>query len=318
MTESVQFAGSFATVWLALWFLLALLLTFFYPLLKDRLLAWHPSLSCNMLLLLMACPLLLGFSVTLFLFVPMLESALVSSHCHDVCTSHVPLIASPEIAVFGLTIVAVILATFLFQIIKNLRAGLHLQKQLLRLANQDGEYLTLEDKHPFVFTLGWWRNQIYVTQGLKEQCNDEEIAIVLAHEKAHSRRYDNIRILLATVFTSVLPGKLTSTLREDFHLLIESACDFEASEQFGELRVAETLLKIQKLSPMRFNLGSTVIVSAFTGSEVELRIKALVQGRSLSAMQRVGFQLTVILLVAASLGSVQPLHHSLEYLFHLH
>lgn len=318
MTEFIEFAGSFATVWAGLWFLLALLLTLLYPLLNDRLLTWHPALAGNLLLLMLACPLLLSLSCTLFLFLPMLESALVSTHCHDDCATHVPLIAIPEVAVLGLGIVTAILVVFLLQIVNNLRATLRLQKQLLSLAKPDGEYLALADRQPFVFTLGWWKNQIYVTEGLKRQCSKEELDVVLAHEKAHTRRYDNIRLLLATVFTSVLPGKFSKSILDDFHLMIESACDFEASRRFGELKVAETLLKIQKLSPTQCAIGSTVISTAFTGSEVEQRISALIQGRHLSTMQRVSFQLALLVLLVASLGLVQPLHHGVEFLFALH
>ena len=318
MTEFIEFAGSFATVWVGLWFLLACLLALVYPWMKDRLLAWHPALASNMLLLLLACPLLLSFSCTLFLFLPMLETALVSSHCHDNCATHVPLVAIPEVALLGLGVVTAILAVFLVQIAKNLRATLRLQKQLLSLAKPDGEYLALADKQAFVFTLGWWKNQIYVTEGLKQHCSEEELAVVLAHEKAHTRRYDNIRLLLATVFTSVLPARISRPFLDDFHLMIESACDFEASERFGELKVAETLLKIQKLSPAQCAIGSTVISTAFTGSEVKQRITALIQGRALSRLQRASFQLSLLLLMAVSLGLVQPLHHGVEYLFALH
>ena len=318
MTELIEFSGSFATVWVGLWFLLALLLTLLYPMLRDRLLAWHPAMAGNMLLLLLACPLLLSFSCSLFLFLPMLESALVSSHCHDDCATHVPLIAIPEIAMLGLGIITAILIVFLLQIVTNLRATLRLQEQLQSLAKPDGEYLSLADKLPFVFTLGWWKSQIYVTDGLKQQCSKEELDVVLAHEKAHTHRYDNIRLLLVTVFTSVLPRKFSKAIEDDFHLMIESACDFEASTRFGELQVAETLLKIQKLSPTQCAIGSTVISTAFTGSEVEQRINALIQGRQLSTLQRVGFQLFLLALALASLGLVQPLHHGVEFLFAMH
>lgn len=318
MIESIEFAGSFATVWVGLWFLLAALLSLLYPVLRARLLSWHPSHAGNMLLLLLACPLLLSFSCTLFLFLPALESMLVSSHCHDDCMTHVPLISVPEIALIGLGVVMVILSVFLFSIVRSVRATWHLRKQLQSLGQQEGDYLLLEDSQPFVFTLGWWKNQIYITEGLKKNCSDEELAVILAHENAHSQRHDNIRILLATVFTSVLPGKLSASIVEDFHLLIESACDFQASDRFGELRVAETLLKIQRMSPAQCYFGSTVITTAFTGSEVERRIEALVQGRQLSTLQRVSFQLSLLMLAVSSLYLVQPLHHGVEYLFLLH
>lgn len=318
MAEFIEFAGSFAAVWVGLWFLLALFPTLLHAIVKDRLLAWHPALASNTLLLLLACPLLISFSCALFLFLPFLESALVSSHCHNDCATHVPVLPFPEIALLSLGIITAILAVLLVQVIRNLRATLRLQKQLRSLAREDGECFALAHKQPFVFTLGWWKPQIYMTEGLKQHCSQDDLAVVITHEKAHSRRYDNIRLLLATVFTSVLPKKFSKPILDDFHLMIESACDFEASALFGELKVAETLLKIQRLSPTQCTIGSSVISTAFTGSEVEQRIKALIQGRKLTPLQRTGFQLTLLVLIAVSLGLVQPLHHGVEYLFALH
>ena len=123
--------------------------------------------------------------------------------------------------------------------------------------------------------------------------------------------------ITAMLFTLVLPKRLAAQLLEDLHLLIESACDFAAAKRFGELNVAETLVKVQKLSPARWQLGSQVILSQFNGAEIERRVRALVQGRQESPMQYAGLQLSLLLLIVASLGLVEPLHHSVEILLGL-
>lgn len=318
MTEFLHVAGSFAIVWLGLWFALAAVLALVYPLLRASLMSWHPAVANNLLLLLLAFPFLLSLSCTLFLFLPAFETVLVARHCHDSCGTHLPLIDNPELAILGLSLVLTIACLLGYRLWINLRVSGQLKRQLAHLSENKGDYRVLDNDSPFVFTLGWWRNKVYVTSGLQRRCDDQDMQVILAHEQAHSRRRDNVRLLTAMLFTLVLPARLARLLNEDLHLLIESACDFAAAEDFGDLNVAETLLKIQRLSPAQWELGKTVIVSAFTGSEIEQRVKALVHGRQLSVMQQAGFQLSLFVLLLASLMLVEPLHHGVEVLFALH
>lgn len=317
MTDWLQLIGSFATVWLATWLVCALLLAAVYPLLRRPLLHWHPALAGNLLLLLLAFPFLLSLLSTLFLFAPAQRAALVSSHCHGNvahCAAHVPIIDLPGLVPLGLLLVLTTVALLMRRLKLNLSTARQLRRRLQQVAENRGEYHLLDTEQPFVFTLGWWRNQVYMTRGLLENCNDLDIAAILAHEQAHARRLDNVRLLTAALLTLVIPGRLGKTMRDDLHLLVESACDFEAAQQLGELEVAETLLKIQKLSPAYWQLERKVLLSAFTGSEVELRIKALVHGRPETGFQQACVGLAVLVLLTASVLLVDPLHHSIEVL----
>ncbi|GAB5500661.1 MAG: hypothetical protein PsegKO_29720 [Pseudohongiellaceae bacterium] len=321
MTDTLQLLGSFATIWLATWFICALALISVYPLLRSALLRWHPAIASNLLLLLLAFPFLLGLLSTLFLFAPAQRSALVSSHCHgDIahCAAHVPLIEQPGLVPIGLLLVLAIVTLLAARLRLNLKTAARLRAQLQQVAKDVGDYQLLENPQPFVFTLGWWRNQVFMTRGLLSHCDQQDVAVILAHEQAHARRYDNLRLLIASLLTLVIPGTLSKVMRDDLHLLIESACDFEAAEQLGDLEVAETLLKIQKLSPANWQLGHCVLLSAFTGSEVELRIKALLHGRPQTRLQLACVKLSLLVLLTASVLLVDPLHHSIEVLLAIH
>jgi beta-lactamase regulating signal transducer with metallopeptidase domain len=313
MTDSLEVLGSFATVWIVLWFACAGILSLAYPLLRQSLLRWHPAIAGNLLMLLLAFPFLLSLSSTLLLFTAAFDS-LVSVHCHENCAAHMPIIATPGLAPLGLLLVTAILLRLAHRLWVNLRLSRRLKCQLEKMADHKAHYELLDTDKPVVFTLGWWRNQIYVTRGLQQACSEQDLAVILAHENAHSRRCDNIRLLIAMLFTLVLPRKMARLLHDDLHLMVESACDFEAAKQFGDLDVAETLLKIQKLSPLQWQIGSQVILSAFTGAEIELRIKALIHGRQKSLWQQTGFQAAVLALIMASFLLVDPLHHGIEEL----
>lgn len=318
MTELLKVAGSFATVWLSAWFACALLLTLCYPLFRSHIMRWHPATAGNLLLLLLAFPLLLSLSSTTMIFLPVFESTLVIAHCHADCAVHLPLIEVSGLAEIGLALTLLISAFLLYRLILNLQVSKQLQKQLSRLTNDKGSYQLLDNAQPFVFTLGWWRNEIYLTRGLQEHCNEQDMAVILAHEQAHSRRRDNIRLLAAMLFNLILPGHLGRCLHDDLHLLAESACDFEAAEDLDALDVAETLLKIKRLVPENWQLGKTVVMSAFTGSEIELRIKALLHGRSESPFQQLSLKLSCLILILASISLVDPLHHGIEILLTRH
>lgn len=317
MTELLKVLGSFATVWLATWFACALLLAICYPVVRPLILRWHPAVASNLLLLLMAFPLLLSLSTAILMFLPLFDSALVSAHCHDNCAAHSPLIEIPGLAETGLALTLLIAGFLIYRLLLNLRVSKRLQSQLVHLTSDEGDYRLLDNQQPFVFTLGWWRNEVYMTRGMREKCSAQDMAVILAHEQAHSRRRDNIRLLAAMLFNLILPGRLGALLHDDLHLLVESACDFEAAKHYDALDVAETLLKIQKLSPEHWQIGSSAILSAFTGAEVELRIKALVHGRHESVFQQASLQLSFLVLILASINLVDPLHHGIEILLML-
>mgnify|MGYP000624782322 FL=1 len=317
MTELLKVSGSFATVWLLTWFSCALLLATCYPLLRPQLMRWHPAIASNLLLLLLAFPLLLSLSTAALIFLPLFEFALVSDHCHDNCAAHSPLIEIAGLAETGLLLTLMIACFLCYRLLLNLRVSRNLQRQLRHLTTDCGSYRLLDSEQAFVFTLGWWRNEVYLTSGLQSRCTEDDLAIILAHEYAHSRRRDNVRLLAAMLFNLVLPGSLGKQMQDDYHLLIESACDFAAAEGRDRLSVAETLLKIQKLSPDQWQFGKDVILSALTGSEVELRVRALIHGRNESLAQQASLQLSFLMLVFASISLVDPLHHGIEILLML-
>lgn len=321
MSELIKVIGSFSTIWLATWFSGTLLLASCYPLVRKSLLNWHPAIASNLMLLLLSFPFLLSLSTSLLLFMPAIEDLLVSAHCHENCQAHLPLVEIPWLTEIGIGLIALVLVTLTRRLQNNLRTTRELEAQLEPLAQartQDRfNYQLLDNTTPFVFTLGWWRNEVYLTSGLQAHCSPKDLHIICAHEAAHSARRDNIRLLVANLFLLPLPGKLAKLLLADLHLFIESACDFRAADEHDRLDVAETLVRIQKISPGQCPLAGTTIASAFTGAEVALRVQALVNGRQQSFYQRAGFQISVVLLVLFSIGLVDPLHHGIETLLSL-
>jgi len=318
MSEFLRIGGSFAITWLVLWLFCAFILLSVYPLLRSRLLIWHPSIASRILLLLLAFPFLLSLGTTVMLFLPATEGSLVSAHCHENCQIHVPLLQSTWLAGVGLLSLSIILTVAVRKLLFNVVTARKLMTDLLGLSSDAGSWHQIPDPQPVVFTLGWWRNRIFVTEGLLQQCDAKDMDIILHHELAHGNRFDNLRLLLARIFLLVLPSTLAAKLYADLHFLTESACDFIAAKKFGELDVAETLLRVQKLVPEEFSYGNNSFVSAFTGAEIERRIRNLVAGNDQFVNFQYGQTICFLVLTLLSFALVDPLHHSIEWLLALY
>lgn len=313
MNEFWQTVGSFSTIWLLTWLLCSLCLIVVYPLLREIILKWQPALACKALNLLFALPFLLSLGASCLLFLPE-HAGLVDLHCHDECVAHSPLISSPQLAIVGLLLMSLLLCTLLGKLINQLMQSRRLRNRLLAVSESCEGAWVLQTDTPVVFTVGLLNNSIFLTQGLKARCEARDLDIVLAHEQAHCRRRDNFRLLTVRLLLLVLPRRLSRQCYEDFHLTVESACDFAAAEEFGTTEVAEALLKIQRLSPGPGQWRSPLLASAFTGAEVESRIHALLSGRPATPGQRLMLRALPLMTAIVCLAVVGPLHHAIETL----
>lgn len=315
MTELLTFAGSFATVWLITWLACCLVLTLVHGLVRRQLRRLHPADATSVLLLLLAFPILLSLAVTTLLFTPAMEAGLVSAHCHENCLAHAPTVHSVRLAGLGLVFLTAVILLLGTKLIFHLNVARRLMRQLRVLAEPVDNYWVLEDDRPLVFTLGWWRNRIFLTSGLLRHCNETELAIILTHENAHARRLDNVRLLLARLFLLVLPPAMAKKLYADLHVLTEAACDLVAAGKSSKLDVASTLLKVQRLTPRQFGYGDALVTSAFTGAETEQRIRMLLDNRTAAEARRpTGTAWCALGLLVCSVLLVDPLHHGVELL----
>jgi hypothetical protein len=67
-----------------------------------------------------------------------------------------------------------------------------------------GGELVLADRHPWAFCAGLARPRVYVTSGALEALDADALAVVLAHERHHARRYDPLRLATARVLARAL------------------------------------------------------------------------------------------------------------------
>ncbi|TMR42250.1 hypothetical protein ETD96_01500 [Actinomadura geliboluensis] len=100
---------------------------------------------------------------------------------------------------------------------------------------------------PFALTYGLRRPRILVSTGLLNSLNEDELAAVLAHERAHLRNRDPLKTLCARVLLArhfYLPGM--DHLRHRFTMGRELAADRRALAQHGTTALAGSLLKVSE------------------------------------------------------------------------
>jgi Zn-dependent protease with chaperone function len=171
--------------------------------------------------------------------------------------------------------------------------------------------LPVEEQQAYV--LGILKPQVYISQGLLEHTSEDDLALMLAHERAHVARRDPLRRLIASVGLILhLPG--TAHLLD--RLLTrtqEMAADADAVRTVGDrVRMAEALVRFARLQgPVR-----TAAVE-FGSGDLEARVRELLnphQGRGVSTVALFGCSAALCLL---ALFSAHGLHYLAQALLRL-
>jgi Zn-dependent protease with chaperone function len=151
-------------------------------------------------------------------------------------------------------------------------------RRAVAAASCGGQVRVLESDRPLCFAQGTLRPAIYVTTGLLGALPECDLAAVLAHERAHLRRRDNLTGTVLTLFYAFffLPG--TGVLLRDWRQAAERACDTEAAREVGSAcDVAAALVRAAGLiggaGPLPAGVGF-----ADDAAEIEDRVRALLDG----------------------------------------
>jgi len=157
-------------------------------------------------------------------------------------------------------------------------------------------------------------DEVLLSSALVEALPPSLLSAVVAHERAHLRRWDPWRRVIAMLLSAGHLPALRRTLLADLELACEQASDEEAAVAVGDrVTVAQALLAVARMAG---SSAPPVGAVAFGASSVEARVDALlaepvVEGRVFTEVVWLATA-TLVALAAASPG-----HHMVEHLIEL-
>lgn len=231
-------------IWLTALFILSILSAALYKLFRDinnRYVAEYRALA------LLIYSLMTPLTATLLLvlsFHPGWAEHLVGNHCHATdCLAHRPRIRlSSWTGISMLLIASMALTCFAFLLRQQwVRSDQRLRiLQALSLEGKTGDYRVLNTPALLAWCTGFFRSRIYLSTGLLAALDGEQLTAVLAHERAHARRMDNLRRWIAYISTAAWPSPAKKVFWQDFFAATEEACDRQA---VAELRNRSPLIE---------------------------------------------------------------------------
>lgn len=292
-----------------------------YPRLRPRLGRMAPARRARLLTVLCVAPLCLAVLQTGLFFAPgvlgtiwpQLDHCLSHAgggHVH-LCLVHPPGSAG---AWLGWLVALGVLAGVGRPLAKDLARtwrSARLVRQLVHTAPPGRDGLRVVDSPLPLAVATAVGGEVLVSSSMVETLSPPLLDVVVAHERAHVRRRDPWRHVVAMLLSvGHLPG-VRRTLLSDLELACEQASDEEAAEVVGDrLHVAQALLAVARMAG---GGSAPVTASAFGASSIEMRVAALLaprvqEGRMLTEVA------WSVAAAAAAVAFASPGHHLVEHL----
>jgi len=199
-----------------------------------------------------------------------------SAHAHDhphLCLAH-PVSTVPAASIFALGGVFTLnLGLRWIRLARASVAAWLTERALIRASRPalEGAFRVLPFPDPQAFVVGVLRPALFVTRGLLSAAYRDHLAPVLSHERAHVRRRDPLRRLVASMALGFHLPKVAEWIERGLARAHEMAADAEAAREVqSPERVAEALIRLTRAR------GRTLdAVLSFGGTDVEARVAML-------------------------------------------
>lgn len=152
---------------------------------------------------------------------------LMLEHCHgNECGTHAPLLTLGSIGNVGLTTGALLLMLGLgIAVLKALVLGRRQLLTLFNLGRRQQDYVVVDSDHMLAWCCGLLRPKVVLSRALLQKLTREEVNVVLAHERTHVSRLDNLRNAAGRWCTSLWPREVRKLFRAELSAHNEACCD---------------------------------------------------------------------------------------------
>jgi Zn-dependent protease with chaperone function len=151
----------------------------------------------------------------------------------------------------------------------------------MQIATHQAQVWVLTMPIPFAAQIGFWRSQLFVSQGLLDHMPQPHLEAVLLHEQAHAYYRDTFWFFWLGCLRQVMPWlPNTKQLWEELLVLREIRADRWATQYTEGLLIAEALVQMVQY-PLNHPLSNSTFAAAFGGdhsepiSRIEERINSL-------------------------------------------
>jgi len=165
------------------------------------------------------------------------------------------------------------------------------------------------------FTAGLAKPGCYISTGLIKQLTKNERDIVVRHELAHVDCRDPLVTVVFTICSSFYPKSVRRQQLRQFLLVTEQLADQRATRRHAASDVASALIKVARLQRVSPNLFTGAPVSYFGADHLSERIQSLLATNNTKAFPVLGYLGAMAFLLAASITTIDGLHHLVEFVF---
>lgn len=185
----------------------------------------------------------------------------VMGHHHHICVLHPVHLESHPLAWGVLATVMIPVALALSRAARRTWRESHLTRALLATSQPSrfgADVRLLDTEQPVAVTVGALRPTVLLSQGITATASEKTLQAILAHEREHVARRDNLFAVCERWFAAVYPRRVADALHTELSLAREQACDQAAADTHGRLPVARALTEVARLrlSPMPVGLGA--------------------------------------------------------------
>lgn len=217
--------------------------------------------------------------------------------------------------ILGVLVVGFVIFAFVksaVNLFKNIQK-INVLKSLSHLES-DNTYL-LDTDNPMAFVGGYIKPKVFITTGMKEQLNSEQLEIVLLHEYEHVRCKDSLKKLIFRLLSSVYLGKTSIKLQSAMNLSIEQCADNAVTSKISDIsKIAETLLKVKSLlnqtSDKKYD---TTALCHYGFDEIEHRIRYLLLPEPQKTFPIFLISIISLVLAFSCTYFAASAHHFIEY-----
>ena len=253
-----------------------------YPAFRKAVAGNHPATRSLALLCYALVAPAVGVVIALLSIQPEYSQILVPEHCHggDCGDTHAPIIEMHSLGGFGLIATASLLVSGMIAVAGyGLRLGQRRLSMLMAFGreHQKDDYLIIESNDLLAWCCGLLQTKIVVSRGLINRLSLPELNVVLAHERAHGRRLDNLRRVVVQWATVLWPQPLKRCIRTDLSNDCEMACDADAMRTIKNRSRFVSVIETLQARP---SAATAVRGAAFGSSDGQSRIDALFAGES--------------------------------------